>query len=78
MKREGEEGGEELKLLGKERNRVGLNLPDCFQLHASSRALSLSLSLSLSISFFPFLLLSWTPFSSTLFFLSFSLDPSLR
>lgn len=40
MKREGEEG-EELKLPGKERNRVGLNLLDCFQLHASSYSLSL-------------------------------------
>lgn len=38
MKREGEEG-EELKLPGKERNRVGLNLLDCFQLHASSLSL---------------------------------------
>lgn len=43
MKREGEEG-EELKLPGKERNRVGLNLLDCFQLHASSPSLSLFLS----------------------------------
>lgn len=43
MKREGEEG-EELKLPGKERNRVGLNLLDCFQLHASSLSLSLFLS----------------------------------
>lgn len=49
MKREGEEG-EELKLPGKERNRVGLNLLDCFQLHASS------LSLSLFLSFFILLL----------------------
>lgn len=47
MKREGEEGGEELKLPGKERNRVGLNLLDCFQLHASTLLLSYSLSLSL-------------------------------
>lgn len=43
MKREGEEG-EELKLPGKERNRVGLNLLDCFQLHASSPSLSSFLS----------------------------------
>lgn len=50
MKREGEEG-EELKLPGKERNRVGLNLLDCFQLHASSYSLSLPLSL-----FIPFFL----------------------
>ena len=64
MKREGEEGGEELKLPGKERNRVGLNLLDCFQLHASSRSLSLSLFLILFISFFLssfLLLLSYTP-----------------
>lgn len=51
MKREGEEG-EELKLPGKERNRVGLNLLDCFQLHASS----LSLSLYSFLSLFSFLL----------------------
>lgn len=48
MKREGEEG-EELKLPGKERNRVGLNLLDCFQLHASSYSPSLSLFLSFFI-----------------------------
>lgn len=46
MKREGEEG-EELKLPGKERNRVGLNLLDCFQLHASSYSLFLYSFLSL-------------------------------
>lgn len=53
MKREGEEG-EELKLPGKERNRVGLNLLDCFQLHASSYSPSLSLYSFLSL--FSFLL----------------------
>lgn len=74
MKREGEEGDGELKLPGKERNRVGLNLLDCFQLHASTRHLPLS---TFIFSFFIRWNLSYS-LANTLFTSSFNLYSSLN